>query len=160
METKLIENVHQEDLDHIVDDLFRTMLATEVTPVAEYLPSDEALITAIIPFAGPWKGDLVLECRRPQARYYAQRFLQIEDLDETSDDIPSTLGELANIVAGNLKVVLPKGVTMGTPSLIEGKDYTVRVCGGKTVCCRSYSTDVGSFLVGVIDGSTLVGEGQ
>ena len=91
-----------------------------------------------MPFAGTWKGDLVLECHWPQARCFAQRFLQTEDIDEFSEDIPSTVAELANIIAGNLKSVLPAGVSIGTPSIFEGKDYSIRVWGGKTICHRAF----------------------
>jgi CheY-specific phosphatase CheX len=151
METQILENTYQADLDQIVGDLFRSMLETEASPTEQFPPPGEDVITAFMAFAGPWKGDLVLECQRPQAVSFAKRFLQSEDLDEFSEDISSSIAELTNIIAGNLKVVLPAGVSMGTPSIIEGKNYTIRVCGGRTACHRAYVTDAGAFLVRLIE---------
>ncbi|MFY9647627.1 MAG: chemotaxis protein CheX [Terriglobales bacterium] len=151
MGTQIVQNSYQSEIDQIVGDLFRTMLGTEASPTEEEPPLGEEVITSVIAFAGEWKGDLVLECHRTQAHSFAKRFLQSEDIDESSEDVPSTIAELANIIAGNLKVVLPTGVNMGTPSTIEGKDYTVRICGGTTLCKRAFVTDAGAFLLRLIE---------
>ncbi|MGB9199518.1 MAG: chemotaxis protein CheX [Terriglobales bacterium] len=151
MDTQIREATYQADVDQIVATLFLTMLATEASPAQEDPPRGQDVITSVMPFAGTWKGDLVLECHWPQARCFAQRFLQTDEIDEFSEDIPSTIAELANIIAGNLKSVLPPGVSIGTPSIIQGKDYTVRVCGGKTICHRAFATDAGGFLLRLIE---------
>src|ERR1017187_4925561 len=103
METQIVENSYQAEVDQIVANLFLTMLGMEVSPALESPPRGDDIITSVMPFAGTWKGDLVLECRWPEARCFAKRFLQSEDIDEFSEDIPSTVAELANIIAGNLK---------------------------------------------------------
>ena len=38
------------------------------------------------------------------------------------------MGELANMIGGNLKSVLPKGVTLSLPCVMEGKNYSFHVC--------------------------------
>lgn len=151
METQTPESTYQAAIDQIVGDLFRTMLATEVSPTTQSPAPGKDVITAFLPFAGPWQGELVLECHRPQAVCFARRFLQSDDLEEFSEDIPGTVAELANIIGGNLKVVMPTGIVMGTPSIIEGTDYTIRLCGGKSVCDRAYSTDAGAFNIRLIE---------
>ena len=151
METGIVGNCYQEEVDQIVANLFLTMLGTEVSPSPQFPCRVDNIITTVMPFAGAWKGDLILECHWPQARRFAKRFLQIEDIDDFSEDIPSTVAELANIIAGNLKSVLPAGVSIGTPSIIEGKDYSIRVWGGKTICHRAYVTDAGDFLLRLIE---------
>ena len=151
METQKLQTSYQGEIDQIVGDLFRTMLGTEAAPTEECPPGGTDVITAFMAFTGPWKGDLVLECHRPQALCFAKRFLQCDDIDELGEDIPSTVAELANIIAGNLKVILPTGVNIGTPSIIEGKDYTIRVCGGRIIHQRAFATDAGPFLVRLIE---------
>jgi len=44
----------------------------------------------------------------------------------TDEDVRDALGELANMLAGNLKSVLPSGVVLSMPSVIEGSDYSLR----------------------------------
>ena len=151
METQAPPNAYQAELEQIVVDLFRSMLATEVAASEQDLPAGDDVITALMPFAGSWQGDLVLECHRGQAHSFSKRFLQSEDLDEHSEDVPSTIAELSNIIAGNLKVVLPPGVKMSTPSIIEGKDYKVRICGGKLIYRQVFATDAGPFLLRLME---------
>jgi len=52
--------------------------------------------------------------------------------------VRDALGELANMLAGNLKSVLPSGVVLSMPSVIEGSDYSLRICGKRLIeRCRS-----------------------
>lgn len=35
-----------------------------------------------------------------------------------------------DLIAGNLKPLLPPGVGLSLPSVVEGSDYSLRICGG------------------------------
>lgn len=146
---------YEDEINEIVSDLFGTMLNTEATPSAQRMAAGASTLTSIIAFAGSWKGDLVLECGRPQALVFAKRFLQCEDLDENSEDVVSTVAELSNIIAGNLKVVLPPGVTISTPSVIQGGNYDIQIYGGKIINHTVYDTDAGSFDIRLIEASSV-----
>jgi CheY-specific phosphatase CheX len=146
---------YETEINETVCDLFNTMLSTEATPSADEALPGKDQVTAIIAFAGTWNGDLVLECRRAQAVAFTKRFLQCEEVEETSEDVISTVAELSNIVAGNLKVVLPAGTNISTPSVIEGGDYDVRVYRGKIINHTVYHTDAGPFAVRLIEASNL-----
>jgi CheY-specific phosphatase CheX len=151
-----VVNRYEAEINETVRDLFETMLGTQAQPCEESLPqSQDDSITAIIAFAGSWRGDLLLECRRNQAFIFTQRFLQIEDLDPQSEDVTSTVAEMSNIIAGNLKVVLPAGVNMGTPSVVEGKSYDIRIYGGKVINESYFITDAGHFAIRLIEASGL-----
>jgi CheY-specific phosphatase CheX len=141
---------YESEIHQAVQELFSTMLNTEVTPAEQCEKTGLDMITAIIAFAGPWKGDLVLECGRPQALAFAQRFLQSDELDSFSEDIISPVAELANIIAGNLKVVLPQGVTISTPSVVQGDRYDIRIYGSTLVNRCVFVTDAGPFEVRLI----------
>ncbi len=148
-----IVNSYEAEINETVRDLFETMLATKAEPTANAIPRGADTITAIMAFAGSWKGDLLLECGRVQALAFAQRFLQADDLDPHSEDVTSTVAEMSNIIAGNLKVVLPAGVSMGTPSVVEGANYDVRICGGKVINETFFVTDAGPFAIRLIEAS-------
>jgi CheY-specific phosphatase CheX len=44
------------------------------------------------------------------------------------DVVRDVLGELANMISGNLKCVLTRGIRLSMPSVVDGSDYSVRVC--------------------------------
>ena len=62
------------------------------------------------------------------------------------------MGGLANVLGGNLKSVLPRGVVLSMPSVVEGGDYTLHAGGGNAcverVGCRS--TD-GVFRITLVE---------
>jgi chemotaxis protein CheX len=155
MERQPLQHSYEAEINQTVGDLFRTMLNTDVTPTSDSVPPGQDMVTAMMAFAGAWKGNLVLACHRTQALRFAQRFLQCDDLDESSDDVSSSLAELSNIIAGNLKAVMPSGVNIGTPSVIEGQNYAVRICGGKVINHTVFTTDAGPFSVRLIEDASL-----
>ena len=53
--------------------------------------------------------------------------------EDVNGDMPDAMGEVTNMIAGNLKSVLPPGVALSIPSVIEGRDYTGGLCGNFAV---------------------------
>ncbi len=152
MASTALQSAYQAAIDEAIANLFLTMLATEVAQIDEE-PSHHEFVTALLGFGGTWKGAFAFECGRAQALAFARRFMQDDNLVEFNEDVRDTVGELANVIAGNLKSFLPAGVTMSPPTIIEGSDYKIRVCREKLVGSTAFSTDVGSFFVSLIEDS-------
>jgi CheY-specific phosphatase CheX len=117
----------------IVDMVFTTMLGlkVELYPMPWARPSD--MVTAAVYFAGAWRGAVLLECTRRQARKFARLLMSIGPSAMIDEDVRDSLGELANMLAGNLKSVLPSGVVLSMPSVIEGSDYSLQICGKRSI---------------------------
>src|SRR5664279_3671280 len=66
--------------------------------------------------------------------------------EEVNDDVRDTMDELANMLGGNLKSLLPRGVVLSMPSVVAGGDYSLRICGGKAIVERvAYRWPAGVF---------------
>lgn len=151
---KQIETAYESEIGEIVGTLFRTMVGTEVSLAAPTSP-DADTVTALIAFGGKWSGGFELICGRTSALTFAQRFLQSDELSEFNDDVRDALGELANVIAGNLKQALPPGTNMGAPTIVEGKDYVIRVQGQHVLGTTTFTSDAGSFAVRLIEDMKL-----
>jgi chemotaxis protein CheX len=93
-----------------------------------------------------------LECDRGQACHFTHRLMAVPLPQEVNDDVRDTMGELANMLGGNLKSVLPRGVVLSMPSVVEGSDYSLRVCGGHAVVERvAYRSPAGVFWVTLVE---------
>jgi chemotaxis protein CheX len=68
-----------------------------------------------------------------------------------NDDVRDTMGELANTLAGNLKSVLPHGIGLSMPSVVEGTDYSLRICGGNLIDRMPFSSETGVIWVTLIE---------
>jgi hypothetical protein len=67
------------------------------------------------------------------------------------DDVRDSLGEIASMLAGSLKSVLPPGVGLSMPSVVEGADYSLRICGGNLAERAAFLSDAGLFWVTMIE---------
>jgi CheY-specific phosphatase CheX len=79
--------------------------------------------------AGEWNGVVLLECDRTQACHFASRFLSIDQPNAVDNDVRDVLGELVNMIGGNMKCLLAPGIQLTMPSVVDGSDYCLRVCG-------------------------------
>jgi chemotaxis protein CheX len=80
-------------------------------------PPDDA-VSSWVEIVGPWTGTVVLTCSRATAEELSRCLLGEHAppvLDE--EDIQDGLGELANVVGGNVKGVLPGPSVLGLPEV-------------------------------------------
>ena len=145
-------DTYREDLGRIAHDIFDTMLDVDVQPVPEEWQPASDRLTGAVYLAGAWKGAVLLECDRQQAFLFTQRLMELPLPGEINDDVRDTMGELANMLGGNLKSLLPRGVVLSMPSVVVGCDYTLRVCGGNAIVERvAYRSPAGVFWITLVE---------
>jgi hypothetical protein len=89
-----------------------------LVPVPEPLPAD--VVSSWVQVSGPWNGTVVLtvgcetaaELTRALLKEHAPEVLEPEDVEDA-------LGELANVMGGNVKGVLPAPSLLGLPEVGE-----------------------------------------
>ncbi len=111
----------RNEMMRVVREVFETMLLTraETTIGKPALGPDR--LTTQVRFGGAWQGTLFVQCTTSGAKQLARLFAGDEYTgDFEAAECRDVMGELANIVAGNLKVLLPQGTQVGCPEAIEG----------------------------------------
>jgi chemotaxis protein CheX len=98
-------------------------------------------------FAGSWQGAVLLECCRDGALAFASRLMRINPSAVSDDDARDALGEIVNMIGGNLKSVLPHSVGLSPPSVVKGKDYAYRICGNNRRERLAFDSCAGKFCV-------------
>jgi chemotaxis protein CheX len=148
------------ELAEIVESVFAAMTSLEVVECGTPWFAGGDRLTSAIHLAGDWNGALLLECDRSQACRLAGRFLSI-DIPETvnpetvnpetvNDDVRDVLGELANMIGGNLKSILGSGIRLSMPSVVDGSSYSLRVCGAEVRESLAFQCSEGLFWVTVL----------
>ncbi|HXN46071.1 MAG TPA: chemotaxis protein CheX [Bryobacteraceae bacterium] len=150
MQTELSAPIQPSEVIQVVQSVFETMMSLPVnqdgTP---WFPSADRL-TSAVHLAGDWNGAVLLECSRNQACRFAGRFLSQYPPASVDDDVRDVLGELANMIGGNLKCVLTRGIRLSMPSVVDGSDYSMRVCGSAIRERIALECDEGPFWVTVL----------
>ncbi|MFN7938571.1 MAG: chemotaxis protein CheX [Bryobacteraceae bacterium] len=142
---------YQSETAQIVSDVFLTMLGMEVEATFDQWTPQPGTMTAAIFFAGSWKGAVLIECSERQACCWTAKLMSIPEPEGITDDVRDAMGEIANMVGGNLKSVLPAGVGLSMPSVVQGRDYSLRVCGGNLVNRQSFVGPYGQFWITFVE---------
>ncbi len=150
MPTASTIEIHLGELAQIVEYVFRTMVCLEVSESDQpWFPGSNQL-TATIHLAGDWNGVLALGCDRKLACAFTARFLSTEKPEMVDDVVRDVLGELANMIGGNLKCVLAGGLRLSMPSVVDGADHNLRVCRAGTRERLVFECAEGVFSVAVL----------
>jgi chemotaxis protein CheX len=142
--------VQPSEVIQIVQSVFETMMTLAVSEDGTpWFPSADRL-TSAVHLAGDWNGAVLLECSRSQACRFAGRFLSQDPTASVDDDVRDVLGELANMIGGNLKCVLTRGIVLSMPSVVDGSDYSLRVCGAEARQRLAFQCAEGLFWIAVL----------
>ena len=131
--------------------VFESMTRTAPELTAPQSSASIELVTAALHFSGGWGGAALLEIPPIMARTVTSRMLGVEAPARVDDDVIDAVGELVNMIGGNLKRILPPGVVLSLPSVVIGGDYSVRVCGGRLVDRWTFTGELGCFWVSFIE---------
>ncbi|MCC7154312.1 MAG: chemotaxis protein CheX [Bryobacterales bacterium] len=135
MRTEITSVQATEILRRATHDVFETMLG--VTPEEragrqENSPPDPAEgVLALIGIAGDWVGTGTISGSAGAARFLAGKFL-MQEFAEVDEEVVDAIGELSNMVFGNVKTMLeeqlgPMGLSI--PTVICGCNLTTRSVG-------------------------------
>jgi chemotaxis protein CheX len=112
--------VNENDLAEMVEQVWVSYLDPEgahplVPTRDENQPSE---VHSSVSITGSWSGHVVYASSTAAARKAAAAFLAVGEDEVSDDDLSDVLGELANIVGGNVKAMLPPGALLSLPQVV------------------------------------------
>lgn len=127
--------IRENELRAAIDLVWATTLHMELEPGPLLTsPEREFALVACVQITGAWQGAVVIECAPPLARHLAGKLFQIQEGEVTPADMRDALGEIANVVAGNLKARLPGHSSLGLPTVTHGADFMFSVLRSRRTC--------------------------
>ncbi len=133
-------------------DVFSTMIPLDAipgSPITEKMLSFHESITGMLGFSGDIKGMLRLHCPSMVALAITGSLLGME-VEQIDDDVHDAIGELANMVAGGLKVNLAehnKNIELSIPTAIGGISYTIHGLASAERITIPFALKTGQMLV-------------
>ncbi len=109
-------------------EIFTGMVMMDISVAGEPLATVGPLkqsITGMVGLAGTHKGVLAVHFPKQVALDVTSSFLGME-VDQINDDVQDAIGEIANMLGGNLKTILSdrgKDINLSLPSTIYGDEY-------------------------------------
>jgi chemotaxis protein CheX len=143
---------------HITQNVWESILGQEIHPstAAELLGelTGKRTLTGCVQLAGAWEGTVLLHCSLNLATRLAAVMFSMEAGSLGQGEIEDAWGELANMVAGNVKALLPRPCQLSLPAVVQGLDYHV-VVPGTRVFAQSFLECQGEpVLVTLLEGGS------
>jgi len=142
----------REKIFESVKEIFTTMVMMDVAAGGE-IPKEKIPLTdsisGIIGLAGTHKGVLAIHLPHRVAMAITSSFLGM-DVDEINSDVEDAVGELANMLGGNVKSILSENgrdINLSMPTTISGKQYdfqSKKDAESLVIPCRC---DAGEFVI-------------
>ncbi len=143
--------VRKEMLIRTVGSVFITMLGLDVSPSEISRRPAGDLLTSYVQLTGDWNGVVLLECTRQQACSFAGMILSRDPPDTVDDDVRDVLGELANVIGGNMKCVIARASRLSMPTVIEGGDDELRIFDSRSRERLTFESSEGQFWVTILN---------
>jgi chemotaxis protein CheX len=112
----------------MVEQVWMSYLDPEgVSPLIPTYDEDQpSEVHSSVSITGSWTGHVVYASSNVAARRAAAAFLAMEADEVSPEDLSDVLGELANIVGGNVKAMLPPGCFLSLPQVVLAPESTTR----------------------------------
>ncbi|PIE58474.1 MAG: chemotaxis protein CheX [Desulfobulbus propionicus] len=148
-----LEDVTEQLAESTVE-IFTGMVMMEIELTDKIMDSMDPLqesITGMVGLAGTHKGLLAVHVPKAVATAITGNFLGVE-VDEINEDVEDAIGEIANMLGGNLKSILSdkgKDIKLSLPSTISGESYNFKSQADVETLVLEFKTSVGKFYVDV-----------
>ncbi len=144
--------VDHATLTEVTRSIWTTMLDEEPqpSPGALTLPCENR-ITAYVHITGEWMGTVVLDGSLTMAKNAAAKMLGLPPSEVQAEDMRDALGELANMLGGNVKSLVPGPSFLSLPSVTTGQDYEVLISPTKKICQATFEHASEPFEVALLE---------
>ena len=111
-------------------ELFEAMFGLNIQKLAE-IPSrnGNTLLTSHVNISGNWIGSISVESPFPFAQRITSLLFDMNPDETSADEIHDAMGEISNVLAGNIKELLPDSCQLSIPVVTEGSNYKIIIPG-------------------------------
>jgi chemotaxis protein CheX len=146
----LPQDVSGDQVVSIAQDVWESFLSLTLLPhpLGDAAPDITGpTLTGCVSVSGSWAGSVFLQCGADQAREAAEAMFGAEPGDLSDEEVSDALGELTNMVGGNIKSLLPAPSQLSLPSVAAGESYTVRVPGAVLISRSALLCGTGTLTI-------------
>lgn len=135
-----------EAIEQIVQSVFATMANIELQRGEPASAGGDSLL-ASVHITGSWTGTVVLGLSQELAGATAAGMLMMSEAEVSDADRRDTASELANMVGGNLKSVLPAPSYLSLPTVVSGRDLELKISDSELLDDVSFQSPSGGLNI-------------
>jgi chemotaxis protein CheX len=111
--------ISDDELNQLVENVWQTLMGcapSSFVPGAKPPTADEWM-TGTVRISGEWQGTVSVSCPADLVRQSAARMLDLPVDSVSIEDMHDALGEIANVLGGNLKSLMPAPTRLSLPEV-------------------------------------------
>ena len=143
---------NEDQIRSTIRTVWSTQLGLEIHDAEHRVnPSGTPTITAAIHISGDFHGGIRLDCSRALIRRAASIMFNLPEDQLNDADERDVVGEITNVVAGNIKALIPGSNSISLPTIIDGSDYKVSTLDVSSSDDFSFTLDGEQLTVTVLE---------
>ena len=125
--------VTSEQVTEIAAQVWESFLGLSLVEAGAGCGLPGSAMAGVVAISGAWAGSVVVGCSSDHAVQAAEAMFAAEPGSLEPAEVADALGELTNMVGGNIKSLLPEPSALSIPSVTGGVDHQVFVPGALRV---------------------------
>lgn len=134
-----------EDIREIAASIWETLFSLPLTSEPDAGAMSEPVVTGCVHIEGEWNGAVMLQCDSALAGTLAGELFRSPM--PSPDEVRDTVGELTNMLAGNIKALLAEPSRISLPTVALGADYALTVVGAEPISVVAFRCADAPLLV-------------
>lgn len=108
-----------EDINALTMQVWESVLCLPLETEAPEPRDDELNVVGMVNITGNWEGSVLVRCTRPLARSITEAMFGMDPGEASADEIADALGEIANMIGGNVKSLVPGPSQLSLPTVVD-----------------------------------------
>ena len=143
--------INETDIRAITESVWSSLLGLAIDAQPGPSPSGmDPVISAFVVVSGGWEGAVMVQCSPVLACRSAAIMFDTTPEAISAGDRNDALGEIANMVGGNVKALLPGSCTLSIPTVVDGDASSSSALGGHVLHRAAFATGGDELLILVI----------
>lgn len=142
-----------DDLREIAEQVWSSYLDPEgahpLVPAGHEKPAED--VAGAVSVTGAWRGHVVISFSTSASKRAAAGLLGVDFEEVSVADVTDAVGELANIIGGNVKSLLPEPAALSLPLVQTGGPGTVHWPSTTEVCHLTATWDGEPVTISVLE---------
>jgi len=105
----------EKEIIKYTQDVWGSLMDLSAHPIKESVQAGSDFQQAIVQITGAWTGVVLLQCTPDLAHRITEKMYSMNPGAATYQDKKDALGELANMIGGNIKSILPQPSYLSSP---------------------------------------------
>lgn len=110
--------------DHIIsltEQVWESIIGLPLLPEAPAPAGSDLAVQSCVQITGGWEGTVVVRATRELARTITETMFGMDAGEAAQEDIDDAVGEVANMIGGNVKSLVPGPSQLSLPAVVVGE---------------------------------------